>query len=548
MGYRVVLLLRRLEESVIVVAARVNDEWKTELEEIGVQIIIGDAANERLLQKAQISTARAIIIVTDNDLANVSIMLDSKRANPHIAIVLRLFNQQLAPQIEASFAVRRALSTSLLAAPAFAAAALDSSILGSFSWQGRQHVLARFKVGTNSSFAARTPANIRLAERIHIIAVFRAGHLEMASPDSGDIEPGDELVVFADVAVWEAYGREYAPESPQRKISGSEETHTTQPRSPVKSAGKQKFLNAVLRRVVSFLSLRTLSMPSKILLSLLGVITLTSTLFFHHTLNIPAIDALYFVVTTITTVGYGDINLLAAPPSVKIYGALLMFSGAALIASFYTLLTNFIIKARFAEFFAGARVKARDHIIVVGLGALGFRLVNELRSLGEKVVVIEKNPNAEFREALPKQIAVVSGDGSIAAVLDRAGIARAESVIAVTGNDITNLSVGLLAKSVNRQVRTTLRLFDPELAAKVQSDMEINAAMSASALAAPAFVGNAFVSNACHAAVIEGWLIVLAEGSFPGFSEEYKEAGFTRLLLPDETLPAVVARPLKSLQ
>lgn len=548
MGYRVALLLRKLDESVIVVAAKVNDEWRAELGEIGVQIIIGDAANERLLQKAQISVARAIIIVTDNDLANVSIMLDSKRANPEIAIVLRLFNQQLAPQIEASFAVRRALSTSLLAAPAFAAAALDSSILGSFSWRGQQHVLARFKIGANSPFVDRTPAVIRSAERINIIAVFRAGQLEMATPDSGHIQAGDELVVFADVACWETYWRNYAPESVQSSISQTEEIRTTESGSMLKSAGRKKTLSTTLRRIVSFLSLRTLSLPSKILLSLLTVITLASTLVFHHALNIPAIDALYFVVTTITTVGYGDINLLAAAPAVKIYGTLLMFSGAALIASFYTLLTNFIVKARFAEFFAGARVKARDHIIVVGLGALGFRLLNELRNLGEKVVVVEKNPNAEFREALPKQIDVVSGDGSIAAVLARAGIERAKSVIAVTGNDITNLSVGLLAKSLNHHLRTTLRLFDPELAAKVQSDMKINAAMSASALAAPAFVGNAMVSHACHAAVIEGWMVVLADGSLPGFSTECKKAGFTRLFLPDETLPAVVARPLKSLQ
>ncbi len=534
------MMLNRLGEQVTVIAARVNDEWRAELEESGVRIIAGDAANERLLKEAHIEAARAIIVVTDNDLANVSIMLDSKRANPAIAIVLRLFNQQLAPQIEASFDTRRALSTSLLAAPAFAAAALNTAVMGTFSWRGVAHVLARFNVSESLPLAGLSLAEIRASTHLTMIGLRRGGTFEILPPDSYRIQKGDEWVAAANVTSWEQFSR--------KNIRHFSQTGLAMPaaaRARASVIQRQKIFTAGVRFVTSVFGLRKLSTPSKLLLGLITTIILVSTVIFHRALNIPAIDALYFVVTTITTVGYGDINLLTAAVPVKLYGVMLMLSGAALIASFYTLLTNFIVKARFAEFFSSARVKAKNHIVIVGLGSLGYRLANELRSLGEKIVVVEKNINAEFRAALPKQVEVLPGDGSIAEVLRRAGIERARSLVAVTGNDITNLSVGLLAKSLNHDLRTTLRLFDPELAAKVQSDMGMDVAMSASALAAPAFVANALVAHACHSALLEGWLVVFADGSQADFAADCETAGFTKLRRTDDSSLMVVARPAR---
>ena len=56
-----------------------------------------------------------------------------------------------------------------------------------------------------------------------------------------------------------------------------------------------------------------------------------SVIVFHHYLELSWLDAVYFTVTTMTTVGYGDINLSGAPPFVKVFGMGTMIGGAALM-------------------------------------------------------------------------------------------------------------------------------------------------------------------------------------------------------------------------
>ena len=69
-----------------------------------------------------------MIIVTDDDLANLSIALDARRMNPQAAIVVRQFDQELAVHLEQSAEIDRALSASALAAPPFVAAALGTTV------------------------------------------------------------------------------------------------------------------------------------------------------------------------------------------------------------------------------------------------------------------------------------------------------------------------------------------------------------------------------------------------------------------------------------
>ena len=103
--------------------------------------------------KAGLESARALIACTDDDLTNVEIALDARDVRPDIRVVLRLFDERLAAKIQKGFDIQLAFSASSLAAPAFAAAAVDQSVKDSFYVGDRLYVHSRFFVPATSSLA-----------------------------------------------------------------------------------------------------------------------------------------------------------------------------------------------------------------------------------------------------------------------------------------------------------------------------------------------------------------------------------------------------------
>jgi Trk K+ transport system NAD-binding subunit len=106
-------------------------------------------------------------------------------------------------------------------------------------------------------------------------------------------------------------------------------------------------------------------------------------------------------------------------------------------------------------------------------------------------------------------VPVLIGDARIPDTLEAAGIRHADAVLAVTSDDPTNLEVGLIAKRLNPDIRTIVRLSDADLARKAQSALGFDAAISSASSAAPSFVAAALFSNLAHAVVLDDLLLVL---------------------------------------
>ncbi|HSB64595.1 MAG TPA: NAD(P)-binding protein, partial [Thermoanaerobaculia bacterium] len=123
-GIRVVELLARLGERAVVITRETRPEWRRIAEAAGATVVTGDARDPGLLRDSGLMQARALLAVTDHDPVNLEIALDAARERPDLPVVARLFDQNLAQQLEASGAVRRALSVSALVAPSFVGAAL----------------------------------------------------------------------------------------------------------------------------------------------------------------------------------------------------------------------------------------------------------------------------------------------------------------------------------------------------------------------------------------------------------------------------------------
>jgi Trk K+ transport system NAD-binding subunit len=134
-----------------------------------------------------------------------------------------------------------------------------------------------------------------------------------------------------------------------------------------------------------------------------------------------------------------------------------------------------------------------DHVLVCGLGRVGFRVVRWLLDLGEEVVVVDL-PGDEDQlhdQVRAWGVPVVCADARRVDVLEEVGVLRCCAVMPITDDDLVNLSIATAARSVHPGVRVVVRTFEDRLAANLQQGFDIYRAYSTSALAAPAFAAAA---------------------------------------------------------
>jgi voltage-gated potassium channel len=154
----------------------------------------------------------------------------------------------------------------------------------------------------------------------------------------------------------------------------------------------------------------------------------------------------------------------------------------------------------------------KNHVIVAGIGRLGFRIVQQLLDSGEEVVGIEISPESEFvQRVMAEKVPVVFGDAAHPDVLAQAGVQRAEAIVTCTENDLTNLGIALNARELAKDIRVVLRMFDHDMAQKVARGFDIFTAFSTSALAAPAFAAAATRSDVTHAFYVGDHLLNVSD-------------------------------------
>lgn len=136
-GFRVIEELHRMGEQVFAVERSEDGEFLPAARELGVQILVGDARQDSVLRSLNVPQARAVIVATDDDLVNLEVAMDVRELTPEVPVVLRLFDQRLARKVRASLGVEVSFSTSALAAPLFASAALDPRVVGTHRVEDR---------------------------------------------------------------------------------------------------------------------------------------------------------------------------------------------------------------------------------------------------------------------------------------------------------------------------------------------------------------------------------------------------------------------------
>lgn len=188
-----------------------------------------------------------------------------------------------------------------------------------------------------------------------------------------------------------------------------------------------------------------------------------------------------------------------------IVGIIILAQG---LADFGSLLFN--RRARSKEWEMAVASTMNKHIVLIGLGHLGYRVAQRLYEMGENIAVIEINPGTHTTAAARDMgIPVIQADARHAGALEAANIKDARTIILASQNDAMNLQIALKARSLNSDIQVVIRIFDEDFAHSLQEQFGF-IALSATEMAAPVFAAAAAGADVTNPISIEGQQLSLA--------------------------------------
>jgi Trk K+ transport system NAD-binding subunit len=398
----------------------------------GVRVIERAELDSGAFADAQVQSARALALLSQDDLGNFHAALRAQEMNPDLRLVVAIFNTGLGERMRAFFNDCAVLSDSAMAAPSFVAAALGEPAPSHVRLAGRTLYVARR--------AETDPA--------HVVC----GLAMTEDPVSPRLLPPDEQ--SADLVLAVADGTPRNPLARQRH-------------SPLRAGMRILQMFFGYRLGLVFLTLFAALVAGFALLATAGRFSLS--------------NALYLTFLDAAGAAVSDPGL-SAPE--KVAQILLTFDGLA----FLPVVTAAVVGARLTGSLRGTDRPVSDHVIVAGLGNVGTRIVGQLHDLGVDVVGVDKDEDAAgVRLARRLGLRVVIGETHREETLRAAGIGTSRALVSVTSNDIVNLETGLHARALAADLRLVLRLADEDLAERMQKTVGNTISRSVSYLAAPAF-------------------------------------------------------------
>lgn len=448
---------------------------REELQNAGTDVVAVDGPRE--LVAAGIHTARAVVCAGEDDAVNLEMALLARELNPDVRVVTRLANGVLREAVALGNGPGATLDVADLAAPTVVEDCLHRTT-HTIAVAGMDFVVS----------GAPAPRDATLRELygdLAPVAVIRAE----GRPGGGEVIacPGRDFAVSA--GDWTSVLGTTAELAAHGVVVGDPLTGSRVRRTPVR-----RLLDAarVFRDDVNPMFYRALSVSLALLVG--------STLLLRFAYRRPGmswIDALYFSTETIATVGYGDFSFADQPTWLRLWGIALMFAGVTTTAILVAFVADVLLSRRLAYSAGRRRVRhLRHHVVVVGLGSFGSRVIGDLAEAGHDVAVVERNDqNRHLSAAADHDVPVIFGDATLRETLASARIERARAVALLTENDMVNIETAIVVREMlgarARSVPIVLRVYDRTLGAAVAHRFGFDHVRSTVELAAPWFIGAA---------------------------------------------------------
>jgi Trk K+ transport system NAD-binding subunit len=430
--------------------------FRERVERCGATFIGRSPSDRDALLEAGIAQARALLALDLDDRINLEVAMQAREANPNVRIVLRQFNRTLARKIERNLPNCSVISLAAHSAATYAAAAVERSTFLGIEFPAGSRSLVSFarKSATDAGVDGLSPRDAERRLGCRILA------RDPARSSDDSLEANEELVLLGPL---EAYAR----------VAPALQTER----------GGLSWIGTRMRAIAS-----EFDPLLRILLVAGAGVFLAASVYFAFALHLNPITAAYFVITTMTTVGYGDIALADKGHVAQVVGMGLMISGVIVSNLVIAFVAAALVRAQWTALQGLRPVRDSGHIIVIGAGRVGTRVIDYLCELRVRITVVELKPTPELvRRARGREISLLTGDGTLDDTLDLCNLATARSAVVVTDSDATNLEVGFGARARRSDIPVIMRVAEPAFAAAIRVHFEIRRVFSATALASSAF-------------------------------------------------------------
>jgi Trk K+ transport system NAD-binding subunit len=446
-----------------------------------VPLITGSARAEDTLVSAGLAGAIAVICAQHDDLQTLETALLARRVRADVRVVAQLNNPAVGRAVkQVGISV---LDVAGLSAPSVVEACLRRGVQR-ITLSGEPFLAAR-------TIAPRAASLRELYGALAPVAVVPAagGDVTVCPGRDTIVKAGDEVTLIGTPAELRTAA----------VVKHLERTVASAPPRTAQRAGRVTHLRDLVVSLARAAD-RRLAMALGGLLAVLIASTIVLRLTYTYAgpgHRISLLDAVYFTVETVTTVGYGDYTFRGEPAWLIVFAICLMLAGALFVAVFFALVTNVLVSRRIEESLGRQKITAlRGHVLVIGLGTVGLRVAQELHAAGSEVVVVEKDEhNRHLGQVRALGVPTVIADATQPEVLQSVRLAAASAVAVLTSDDLANLESGLTVRDQlgDRWESTpvVLRIFDPQLAHSVKDTFGFHNVRSTAALAAPWFTGAA---------------------------------------------------------
>ena len=494
LGLRIVEVLQASGVPVVVLDDDPDPRMLSLLQRWGVPYIAEAARMPDVLLNAGLVDARAVVCVEAGDLQNLETALVARGLRPDVRMILQMTNAAVGAAMGDLLQSGAALDVADLAAPSLVQACRGSGqvelTLGGAQFLVSETVVTR--PGTlRSIFGDLVP-----------IAVVTGGTTVHVCPGRDlRVGPGDRVSVLGTPGeLGDAFGNDRARIAPPPAHASRWGTVVQAVRSVAQGAGMR--LGVLLLAVLGLVVVATVVLRLTYRTSGGG--------------HLSVLNALYFTVETISTVGYGDFSFADQSAALRVFAIVVIVLGATAITAVFAVVTDLLFSRRISDAFGLQRVtRLSGHVVVIGLGAVGLRVAERLVGYALPVVVIEKDDqNRHLPQGRSLHLPIVIGDATQKATFAAANVAQASAVAILTSDDLTNLETGLSLrqhlKDMGVDVPIVMRIFDRPLGRIIEDSFGFRLVRSTSALAAPWFVGAALGLDVLSTFYIEHELLLVA--------------------------------------
>ncbi|HKE67307.1 MAG TPA: NAD-binding protein [Micromonosporaceae bacterium] len=475
----------------------------------GVHVEVVASLDAAAFRQANLTATDAVALVTADDVGNVFAALQAQETCPGVRLVLRVFNSTLSQRLGGLFDNAQLLSDVEIAVPAFVAACLGTTepievtvgstvarVTSRAELADGDRVWCGLAVTTGSGGLRILPddgdaADLVLASTVAPDDTFTAPLREIAARISGArrrrIVP--RSIGAAVRATLRGVGliRPGIPTSPGdpradavEDVGGAQRWNAATRAIPALRSASRRLVGIVRAVPAQLLPGRVSRGVRVALVTMFGVIVVGAIAYVVLDGGHGAWSSLY--VMLLTTVGEANPDD-TLPVALQILQTVVTFTGVALIP----VASAAIVQAS-VPVVTRDHVAVRNHVVVVGLGNVGTRVLRTLHERGYPVVAIDHVDHPYGAQYVrERHIPFIVGDESRESTLRRANVAHAAALVVLTSDDVVNLEYALQGRELRPTLRVVLRLFDGDFADRVNEVFNVTISRSVSYLAASNF-------------------------------------------------------------